>query len=394
MHPLLLAAVLALDLTSALPAFQELDAMCKADGGRLWNRSLCGPTILVDPASRKALTRDQSGKIAEVTLPESLGIANTAVDWNGERWTMVMLPLPEDKVERRALLAHESFHRIQEELGFPATGPANAHLDSLEGRYWLRMEWRALAAAMSCGCEGDQRRDAIEDALIFRAKRQALFAAARAEEQQLEMHEGLAEHTGMALADPCLSRRMKSIAKKLDKGEKKEALVRNFAYASGPAWGALVEMKNAEWTREAKRGDDLAELARAAWGLVPADATLAEKRAERYEGAKVREEELARDRKRVDKVAKLRARYVDGPLLVLPLGQMQMQFDPNGLQPLEGVGTVYRTITLSDAWGKIVARDGALISSDFKKLIVPDASDFELTLSPGWKREGGTVVRE
>lgn len=394
MHALLLATVLALDLTSARSAFEELDALCKADGGRLWNRSLCGPTILVDPASRRALARDEAGAIEEVVLPESVGIANTAVEWNGGRWTMVMLPLPEEKLERRALLAHESFHRIQEDLGFPATGPANAHLDSLEGRYWLRLEWRALAAAMRCGCEGDERRERIADALTFRAKRQALFADARSEEQQLEMHEGLAEHTGMAMAEPCLSCRMKAIAKKLEAAERKDGLVRSFAYASGPAWGALLEMQNAGWTLEAKSGDDLGELTRAAWGLAPADAMLAEKRAGRYDAAKVREEELARDGKKRGEAARLRARFVEGPLLVLPLAQMQMQFDPNGLQPIEGVGTLYRTITLSDAWGTIVAKDGAVISADFTKLIVPVDGDFVLTLAEGWKRDGGTVVRE
>lgn len=368
--------------------------MCKGDGGRLWNRSVCGPTILVDPETRKAVIRDEDNAIDEVVLPQSIGIANTSVEWNGKRWTMVMLPLPQDRLERRALLAHESFHRIQEELGFPMTGPANAHLDSMDGRYWLRMEFRALAAAMSCGCKGEKRQEAIADALAFRAKRQALFEDARSEEQQLEMNEGLAEHTGWALAEPLVACRLKSLAKKLEKAEKGEGFVRNFAYASGPAWGALVEMKNEDWTHGVKNSDDLADLARAAWGLVPADAASAETRAANYESEKVGAEEVAREAKRAEKTAKLRATFVDGEVLTLPLGQMQMEFDPNGLEPLEGVGTVYRTITLRDAWGQVVAKGGALITSDFKKLIVPAASDFELTLTAGWKRDGGTVVRE
>lgn len=368
--------------------------MCKADAGRMWNRSLCGPTILVDPATRRALVRDNAGKVEEVTLPESIGIANTAVEWNGERWTMVMLPLPQDKMERRALLAHESFHRIQEELGFPVTGPANAHLDSVDGRFWLRMEMRALAAAMGCGCDREKRVSSVEDALVFRAKRQASFENASVEEQQLEMHEGLAEHTGVALSDPCLNCRMKSIGKKLEKAEKGGGFVRNFAYATGPAWGALIEAQNIDWTLKARSTDDLAELARAAWGLAPADAALAESRAEKYDRDKVRVEEADRESARRVTQEHLRARFIDGPVLELPLEQMQMQFDPNGLQPLDGVGTVYRTITLSDAWGRVVARAGGLITSDFKKLIVPDDGNFELTLAGGWKREGGTVVRE
>ena len=81
---------------------------------------------------------------------------------------------------------HESFHRIQKQIGFPLTGPSNAHLDSVEGRYWLQLEWRALAKALP----GD--RQAVRDALAFRARRRSLFADAPAQERELEMNEGLA----------------------------------------------------------------------------------------------------------------------------------------------------------------------------------------------------------
>jgi hypothetical protein len=75
-------------------------------------------------------------------------MANTAIDWQGDRWAMVMLPLPEDAYTRRVLLAHESFHRIQPKLGLTSKEVANAHLDTVEGRYLMQLEWRALAAAL------------------------------------------------------------------------------------------------------------------------------------------------------------------------------------------------------------------------------------------------------
>ncbi|HWW59872.1 MAG TPA: hypothetical protein VN181_00765, partial [Thermoanaerobaculia bacterium] len=258
---LALALLASIDMTAAQRALSELDAMCNADRGALWGRSLCGPTVLVEPATRDAVT-SIDGRIAAAHLPDSIGIANTSVTWNGVEFTMVMWPLPDDPLARRTLLAHESFHRIQKELGFPSTGPSNTHLDSVDGRYWLRLEWRALARALETG---DRR--AVSDALAFRAKRRAITKSAAEEERLLEMHEGLAEHTGFALAEPRLGERSKAIAKQLRSMEMRESFVRSFAYGSGPAWGAVIEKRDPHWTRKATASDDLGALARKAWNV-------------------------------------------------------------------------------------------------------------------------------
>lgn len=127
-------------------------------------------------------------------LPEGVPAANTAVDWSGARWTMILWPLPDEPAERTRLLAHEMWHRVQNGLGLPASMPTNAHLDSEEGRIWLRLEWRALREALSG--QGEPRRSAVADALLFRARRRSIFGAAAAEERALELNEGLAEYTG------------------------------------------------------------------------------------------------------------------------------------------------------------------------------------------------------
>lgn len=72
---------------------------------QLWGRDLYGPILLVNPGSRQILANfsDSAGvlkqdeKIYSGILPDKINIANTAVDWNGRRWAMVMLPLPNDK---------------------------------------------------------------------------------------------------------------------------------------------------------------------------------------------------------------------------------------------------------------------------------------------------------
>src|SRR5688500_18639190 len=96
MHALLLVGLLSsIDSATAARAFAELRTMCEADAGRIWGRSLCGPIVFADPRTREAIT--ESGP---ATIPDSIGIANTAVDWEGRRWTMEMLPLPASTIGR------------------------------------------------------------------------------------------------------------------------------------------------------------------------------------------------------------------------------------------------------------------------------------------------------
>ncbi|ULT23417.1 hypothetical protein KUH03_30125 [Sphingobacterium sp. E70] len=60
-----------------------------------------------------------------------------------------MLPLPEHRDDRINLLAHESFHRIQPELGFKLNNANNNHLDEKDGRISLRLEFEALKKALA-----------------------------------------------------------------------------------------------------------------------------------------------------------------------------------------------------------------------------------------------------
>ena len=346
----------AIAVTTLISAFHELDSMCARDNGRMWGMSLCGPTVFVEPGTRHFIAR-RDDAITEGTLPSSMPIANTSVEWQGDRWTMVLLPLPADPYTRRVLLAHESFHRIQPKLGLVMQEVPNAHLDTLQGRYLMELEWRALAAALG----GDRK--ALADALAFREKRRELFPKAAAEEDALEMNEGLAEYTGTVFAEPSLSKRIPHLIAALREAEKTPTFSRSFAYATGPAYGALREMGYGE---------------------------------ARYGAAELLARERERDAKKQATLRDLRARFIDGPVLKLPLRKMQFEMDPNKAQPFDPYGTIYPALTLRDEWGEIVVKaGGALIASDWMRLTVPRerAGNFTLSLNDGWKIEGDTVVK-
>jgi hypothetical protein len=361
-----------IDPVRAAEVFAELEEAALADGGALWGHELLGPVLLVDPATRAVVANqpDERGLLAERdgvysgTLPAEIGVANTAVDWAGVRWTMVMWPLPEEKPARVRLLVHECFHRIQPRLAHGGGDALSAHLDLEAGRTWLRLEMRALAAALRAS--GDARRAACEDALVFRAQRRALFADAAAKEAAFERHEGLAEYTGFALCGLDAAARAAAAAAKLAADEAKPSFVRSFAYATGPAYGLLLDALGADWRASIGPQSDLAALLADALGWTPPaePARLseeAERRARRHGQAEIAAAERTRAAERAAIDARNRARFVDGPVLVLPFGAaMRYSFDFNAITPLADAGNVYGTVYVVDEWGVLDAPGGAL----------------------------------
>ena len=113
------------ELETAITAFSELKEILQKENGQLWNYSLLGPIILVNQETRIIYANEpdtkgefiKNGNVYIGKLPDNINIANTAIDWNDKRWTMVALPLPENTEERLNLLIHESFHRIQPLIG-------------------------------------------------------------------------------------------------------------------------------------------------------------------------------------------------------------------------------------------------------------------------------------
>ncbi|QDH74882.1 hypothetical protein FKQ52_02655 [Brevundimonas sp. M20] len=309
------------------------------------------------------------------TLPGTVNIANTSLDWDGVRWAMLMQPLPQDPVRRRALMAHERWHGVQEALGLPARSPTPAHLDSEDGRALMRLEWRALAAALNADSDA-ARRQAVSDALAFRAARRALGSAE--DERALEMNEGLAEYTGLRLSGG--DAKALAVAA-LGSAEGGATYVRSFAYASGPAYGLLLDQAAPEWRRGLKGTDDLGVLLATAMGLTAGETVSADTR---YGGAAIRMEEALRAEQARVVAAGWTAKLVDGPRLRLPFLSMQIAFDPGKIIALPPHGSVYPTLRVVDAWGVLEVTDGALIDDNWSGVTVVAPASAEAVEGPGW----------
>ncbi|UJB17726.1 MULTISPECIES: hypothetical protein [Lysobacter] len=393
----------------AIQVFALARTLCERDAGKLWGASLCAPIMLVEPKTRVILASQADadgalkarGAVFVGSLPAKDNAANTATHWSGTHWTQLVWPLPEDEARRSVLIAHELFHRLHPQLRIAAVeGGDNAHLDTFEGRYALQLEWRALATALQADVAQAQRL-AIDDALAFRADRYRRFPKAANDETALELNEGLAEYTGVMVGEATSERRLQAALHDLRVHVGDPSFVRSFAYATGPAYGLLLDRRAPGWRERLATPASLYALLSATVNVdETAGAQTLDQRATRYGGAALRESEQARELARQRVSADNLRRFVDGPVLRVPLQHMNIQFDPRNLQALGEHGTVYPGLRISDDWGTLEVSEGALMKPDWRTLVLVAPSKktrgnevagagWKLQLKSGWELAAG-----
>ena len=381
------------DQQRAQEFFREAQALCERDGGRLWGVSICMPMVIGDARTQTFAT---SQPPPDAPRPRIIGILMGPIQWGDSMWAAVtwdMMATQPPHIRNERFL-HESFHIVQRQLGLAVKTTSAEHLDIVDGRYWLRLEWRALARALRASEE--ERAQAIRDALTFRQARHARFPDMVETERALDINEGLASYTGVVLA---ARSRDAAVARALDElagAEHGDSFVRTFAYASGPAYGLLLDAASPGWTRKIAGSDDPAVMLMRAAGVQPvADAAAA---AARYGGEELRAAEEERERQRQARVAELRRRFVDGPVLVMPGGGGGYS-DSRGAVVIPDVGTIwFGDYRMTGPWGALDANQGVLLSTDgrSRRLPAPVRRDETTFSGEGWtlKVASGWLVRE
>jgi hypothetical protein len=258
----------------------------------------------------------------------------------------------------------------------------NLQLDTPEGRLWLQLEWRALAASLVA--HGPAQTQAIRDALAFRRYRQSLFPGSAKTEASLEIAEGIPEYTGVIAGEPDRdSARWRTIAKLTDP-EQSITFVRSFAYTSGPPYGLLLDERLPGWRAKLSAQSDLGDLLAS---TLPKASVSAEAHARLYGVAAIRVAEAERAEKEKAMKARYRARLVEGPTLFLPGGgKFAFSFNPSTLVSLGDAGTVYPTFHATAEWGTLDVTDGVLVPTDFGSATVaaPKDTNGPHLEGPGW----------
>ncbi|MCB0411938.1 MAG: hypothetical protein KDD22_05390, partial [Bdellovibrionales bacterium] len=364
-----------LDPTHAKTYFDEAQSLAKKDDGKLWGKKLYGPMFFVDYKNRAVIANQQDAKgvlrkkdgVFVGKLPEKIAPANTNIVWSGTTWTMIVWQMiPDNHLARMTMFAHEMFHRIQVDLKLSAKDKLNLHLDSAEGRTWLQLEWRALAAGLIT--QGKNQNQAIQDAVLFRKHRQKMFPGSEENERSLEIAEGVPEYTGLVIAVKDSASARWSTIHKLTNPSDEISFVRAFAYTSGPAYGILLDQRLPGWRTKLTSQSDLSDLLASKLKKPTAQAEL---RAKIYGFSEISNAESDRAAKIEITKAYYRKLLVDGPTLKFPAsGEMRYTFNPSTLISLDGIGAVYPTFHVVGPWGTLNVTDGALRPKDLNHVIV------------------------
>ncbi|GAA4161486.1 hypothetical protein GCM10022217_27200 [Chryseobacterium ginsenosidimutans] len=365
---------------------------------QLWRKNLYGPMLLVNPDSRQIFANfpdsagifKQNGKIYSGILPAEINIANTAVNWNGRRWAMIMLPLPINKQDRINLLAHELFHVSQPLLGFQLFNVENNHLDQKDGRIYLRLELEALKKALQTNNK-IERKTHLTNAFTFKKYRYLLYPGADTTENLLELNEGIAEYTGSIISGRNKKQLSKHFVQSINSFLSNPTFVRSFAYQTIPVYGYLLDNTKKGWNREITIKTNLAEYLIKAFDItVPND--LRKTTAlilNQYNGKAIISEEEAREKKTKKLIAEYKNKFIAQPHFELIFEKMNVSFDPRNIIPIEGKGTVYPNIRVTDKWGILTVENGALMSSKWDKILVtsPLKTENKTISGEGWVLE-------
>ena len=377
--------------------FEELK-MATRQNLPLWKQDIYAPLLLVDPSTRNiyANTPDSNGNLTLTgniytgQLPETVNIANTAIEWAGQYWAMVMLPLPENKHSRIHLLAHELFHRAQKQMGFFPASPDNNHLDKKNGRLYLRLELEALKKAVLAPTRIELMKH-LTNAIYFRRERHNFFPGSDTTENLLELNEGLCEFTGFMMSGREGYEARKYFVKRITEFTNSISYIRSFAYETIPVYGFLLNPTKKGWNREVLQTTNLTDFFSNAFMIPPPDRRRNNivNIGKEYDYSNILAEESVREQQFLEQYARYRFQFIDTVHIEIPLIKMNMSFDYTRQFSLDSLGMVYPSIRITDEWGILQAEKGALINAGWNQVNIslPVAINGEKIEGDGWTLE-------
>lgn len=394
-----------IDTASQMAAFYFKEAEIAAKNQKIWPVQLYGPMLFVEAQSRITYANmpdiagilKPNGEIYKGVLPKDLIVANTAINWQGKVWSVVLWPLPKDREERLNLVLHESFHRIQDQLRLPASNRAAEHLSTLDGRVYFLLELYALKSALSKPI--NKRKADLANALLFRAQRKELFQESYNNEKLLEMNEGLAEYTGVMIgrSKDSISRHLYNV---IANAAEHKSLIRSFPYITGPVYGYLLFQKNPQWNIKIDSNSNFPDLIVMNYHMKSpqkASAVTIAGNIDRYHGKSIIRSEKLKEEGRLKLYNDYIFRFIQQPVLTIKLLNMNIGFDPTNLFDLGEYGTIYPTVRIKDEWGELIVTDNGMLMKDWQVITLEasqgitingqilDGRGWQISLNPRWE---------
>ena len=386
-------------MEKAAPCFENLKKVSDADKGKLWGKTLYGPTMFVDVQTRNLVANqqnkensfEQKGDLFFGQLPEDIIIANTSISYCGEDWTCVIWDDSRDLLTSTQLLIHESLHRIQDEIGLPSCGSSNQHLDETEGELQLKLELGILKDLLQN--DSKDLTEGLRDAMTVRKYRQTMFP--NGNENQFECHEGMAEYTAfklLPLDNDNEAIRKGLVAAAITKGMDGSGFGNSFAYLTGPAYGLLIDEMIPDWRNGIRSGKTIPDVISTEIAIPDTvDNAEIERLSARYNLTEYLNKERSRLEARDKEDAELRDRFSESKWLVIPNDNINFGFNPSErLVAYDTIGVICNTMQLRGSFGTLEVGNGIMRTHNWSNFIIPyseDHCDAKISLNPGYAIE-------
>jgi hypothetical protein len=318
------------------------------------------------------------------------------IEFGGVRYAMVPLLETEDRYRMLTRTVHSLFHCYQERHGLKPSTFSTRHLNDRNARLYLKLEWKALTYAISSS--GETRNQAIRDALVFRGARRELFPEAITDENRFENYEGLATFTYIKLCNPGPEEMRKRILEYLDRIYQNNSYAWGYGFVHGALYASLLNDKDFDFKQIQQSDFDLGKAVLEAYNvtLPVVCRDVAGSLAMNYDIQAIRVEESEREEMINENTRRIVTTFNEKPVVIIIMESPNFSFEPEDINFLDTLGTLYERLRVSDNWGRLaVDEGGALLANDLHTLrvtakdIVVDknhisGAGWHLVLNDGW----------
>jgi hypothetical protein len=389
----------------ASACFKRIEAACDSDNGKLYGKNLYGPLLLVERSTRKMYSDfpDEEGMLKEKgdiysgTYPKELVINNNPVYVGGTLYALCPVPRVKDETKLITRALHGLMHYFQEVSGYTSSGYNTLKIDNKDARVWLKLEWKALRAALTSG-ENDKD-IAIRDALVFRCSRNELYKADAIDEIRFENFEGLATFTSLLLSSTSDGEFIKRVLEQLDRIYSMDSYSRSYGGIHGALYATLLYQKGFNFGTVRSEDINLADKVRELYNvnLPGVCRDVAGSLALNYDIGSIIAEETKRESDLREKIHRRVSTFTEKPVIFLELESPYFDFEPEDIHPMDTLGTLYSSIRVSDNWGKLVVdKGGCLVSPGVSFMRVTarglrsgkqhvEGDGWNLSLREGWE---------
>jgi hypothetical protein len=384
-------------------SFSEVMDICQKDGGQLWGISLDLPFMIIDNNTKEIIANKidangllkKQGKWFVGKLPSDRPVGSSFGEFGGTIYAHVEHPFGFEDSYLNVQIIHELFHAIQDSLGFNFSALINTfHLDDVNGRILLQLEWAALEKALTSK-DLNSKKKHINYALKFRTKRRLLFQNAAENENTAELHEGLPEYTGYILTHNRFSDYVNAISMTGEPIKSSPSFQRSFAYYSGCLYGGLLYSYNKDFGKALKKTDDLGELLRFYSGVGVVDTIFDDYFVNKnYNAETIRTAEHLKWENRLELVNQYKSAFSKDTLLILDVINSGCKAFPTALVlQLDTLNTFVQKVEFYAVWGKLIVNDGCSINYPIIKILtkgmkvngnIISTDSWQITLNDNW----------